>query len=69
MFAITATLVHHTTDKEGISWDNTIQIPAFIVNNVQNEAAAIEVAKRIICPIDMQYESVTLTVSAVRMGN
>lgn len=71
LYAITATLVHHTTDNVCVSVDLTQQIPTFLLSGemhgIVNEQHAEEIARKIICPIDLQYESVTVTVQATKV--
>lgn len=72
IYVIHATIVHHTTDKHGVSCDLTKQIPTFYLSsNVQGITSAehaAKIAKDIICPVDLLHESVSVDVSAEPMS-
>lgn len=70
MYIVNATLTHHTNDQNCVSVDVVKQIPTFFLDeNVQgivNDKHAEEIAKQIICPIDLDYESFTISVTVVK---
>lgn len=71
LYRVTATAVHHTTDRLGVSCDLTRQVPSFLLDadvlGIVSEEHAEKIAKSIICPFDLEYESVTVYVSAVKV--
>ncbi len=75
LYAISATLVHHTKDSNCISVDRSVQIPTFYldanVRGIIDEAHAEAIAREIIMPVELEYESVTLhiTVEKIRYVN
>lgn len=68
LYSIDATVVHHTKDENCVSSDVTIQIPTFYldseVQGIVDEAHAVEIARGIILPFEMQYESATVNILA-----
>jgi hypothetical protein len=73
LYGINATATHHTTDKDCVSATVTYQIPTFYLNadvqGIVDEQHAAKIARDIICPMAdaLQYESVTITVTAVKV--
>lgn len=71
LYLVTAMLIHHTTNNHGISTDNAKQIPSFLLDGdhlgIVSEQHAEEIARDIVCPVDLQYESVTVSVCATLM--
>ena len=71
LFRITGTIIHHTTDDNCIAVDKTETIPPFFINgleyNISTEQEVENIAKKIICPIELQHESVTIDVSAEKL--
>jgi len=73
LYRITANIVHHTTDKHGVSADVPKQVPTFLLDGdylgIVDVAHAERIAKEVVCPVadDLQYESVTVHVTAVKL--
>lgn len=71
LYAINATIVHHTNDAHCASTDVTKQIPTFYLNadvqGIVDEAHAEKIAREIILPVELEYESVTVHVTAVKV--
>jgi hypothetical protein len=72
IYRVTATIVHHTTDLLGVSIDITKQIPSFLLDSDTQGIVDVEhakkIAEKIICPVDLQYESVTVSIDVVDTG-
>lgn len=63
-YRVTACITHHTTDKFGVSIDKTIDLPTFLLDGMPVDTAyAEEEARKIILPVELQYESVSVRVS------
>lgn len=66
-YIIYATFTHHTTDREGVSVDVVSKLPEFILDatklKIKDCKHAEEIVRKIICPADLQYESVTINVT------
>jgi hypothetical protein len=64
-------LIHHTSDKHCVSTDIAKQIPSFLLDGdslgIVSEQHAEEIARDIVCPVDLEYESVTVSVCATLM--
>lgn len=71
LYCVQATVVHHTTDRHCLSADVARQVPTFYLDAdaqaIANEGDAEQVAREIICPVDLQYESVTITMTVTRL--
>ncbi len=71
MYAITATVTHHTKDANMQRTQKVVQIPTFYLDeNVQGIVSvehAERIAKRIILPIELDYDSVEVNVTAVKL--
>lgn len=65
LYLINATLTHHTTDKNGIGWKNVKQIPTFFlhpdIQGIMTPKHAEQVAREIILPIQLQFESAEIS--------
>ena len=59
MYRIVAFVIFHTTDEYCLSEDVETQIPVFFVD-APSAYEAQATALKIICPVDLQYESVTV---------
>ena len=71
LYQITGTVVHHTTDREGVSCNRTIQIPTFFLNadiqGIVSEEHAIKIATGVVRPFDPEYEGVTVNLHAMKV--
>ncbi len=71
LYAIVATVVHHTNDSHCVSVDRSIQIPTFYldadVQGIIDEAHAETIAREIIIPVDLEYESVTVHITVKKV--
>lgn len=71
LWRICATIIHHTNDSHCVSVDVSKQVPSFLLDGdflgIVDEGHAIQIAKEIICPVDLEYESVTVNVTAVKL--
>jgi len=66
-YSVQATVVHHTTDSHGLSCECVREVPKFLLeadtHGIVNDEHAKEIVKHIICPVDLQYESITVDVN------
>lgn len=67
LYRITAMVTHHTNDDDCKSISVSLQVPSFVVDAVDKNHA-IEIAKKIICPVELQYESLSMDIDAVQLG-
>lgn len=65
LFKINAFVIFHTTNDFCVSIDEKHELPPFYVE-ADDEATAEEVAKNIICPVELQHESLTVEVTPSR---
>jgi hypothetical protein len=70
IYQVQATIVHHTTDRIGLSVSATKQIPTFFLNGqgILNKDHAEKTAREIICPLELEYESITVNVNVVEIS-
>ncbi len=72
LYRITATVIHHTNDSHCVSTDLTRQVPTFLLDadhlGIVSEEHAVEMARAIILPVELEYESVTVNAFAVKDG-
>ncbi len=66
LYQIDAHIVHHTSNRECVSVDVPRTLPTFYLNKVQfgimNLEHAEQIARSIIMPVNLEYESVTVNV-------
>ncbi len=66
LYQIDARIVHHTSNRECVSVDIPQTLPTFYLtkSGVIDREHAERIAKGIILPVELDYESVTVTVHA-----
>jgi len=71
LWAISATLVHHTSDSQCVSVSITHQVPTFYLNGddqgITTQEQAIAWAKRIILPVELDYDAVEVHAHAEKL--
>ncbi len=71
LWAVNATVVHHTNDKDCVSCSLMRQVPTFYLlgdeQGILTEEQAIEFAKRIILPVELDYDAVQVNVSVAKL--
>jgi len=67
LYCVQATIAHNTTDGEGRSVVITRQVPTFYLNadtqGITDMWHAERIAREIILPVELQYESVAINLS------
>lgn len=71
MYAISGTVVHHTKNAQMVREEKMIQIPTFYldenVQGIMSEEHAVEIAKKIVMPVELDYETVEVHLTAVKL--
>lgn len=65
MWRITAKLTHNTTNEVCVSVSISVQLPDFYVQ-ANSESDALQKAKLILSPFDLQYESVSAEIKVTK---
>lgn len=69
LWRITGTLTHHTNDDQCCSTDVVVSLPSFILDGdflgIVSAEHAEQIARQIVLPVELAYESVTVHVTAV----
>lgn len=69
LYRVCASVTHHTKDSQCRRWANAKQIPTFLLDGgtlgIVDEAHAEQIARKIILPVDLDYDSVTVNVCVV----
>lgn len=71
MYAIQGHVIHHTTDANCVSIEKRIDIPTFYlcetVQGIVSEEHALKIAKSIILPVELDYDSVLVYITATKV--
>lgn len=71
LYRIQASIVHHTTDNDCVGIDVEHAVPSFIIDgahhNINTVDEAAHIARTIICPVNFQYESITVKTRATQI--
>jgi hypothetical protein len=71
LYRVAATAIHNTNDRECTSIRVVTQVPTFLLDadqlGIVSEAHATEIAKMIVCPFDLELESVSVEATVVKI--
>lgn len=73
LYQIQGHVIHHTNDKDCVSCQIIVQVPTFYldanVQGIRDETHAVMIAKKIVCPVEPEHESIEPVLTATKVNS